>query len=780
MNERTGQDMQITASTRLWLTGRLRLAVVVLLLAIAGFAPQAQAQSYQFGAVRIEGNVRVDQTTILAFAKLVKGQAVSAAALNDTYQRIVGSGLFETVELVPQGGTLVIKVVELPMLDVVDYQGNKVVKDEDLIAVTKSRARLIYSPSQAEADAAAIAERYRVAGRMNAAVTPRIVRMTDNRVGLVFEITEGTVSEIERLTFVGNRDFSDYRLRQVLRTKQAGLLHALIQRDTLNEERLPLDEKLLSDFYLSRGYLDFKVLDSTAEFSRDREATFVTFTIQEGRSFKIAKVTTVSEVEGLDAAEFDKIRRLRSGITYSPTVIENNIAAMENLAISKGLNFIRVDARLTRNDAEGTLDVTFAIVRGDRVFVERIDIEGNTTTLDSVVRRQFATVEGDPLNPAEIRKSAERIRALGFFSDVAVNASDGNSAGQAVVKVEVTEQPTGSITFGASYGVSSGFGLNLGLSEPNFLGRGQGLDLAIQSGTDTVDSRLVFTDPAFLGRDLTFGFRADYARSNTNDAFYDTRNISVSPSIAFPLSGTQRLRLSYKVSQDSISNVAKPDSSVILQNEEGTQLTSSIGYSFSYDNRDQAVSPGNGALFRFGQDFAGLGGDATYINTSVLGLVQTRVLDDEVDLRAIIEGGYLQGLSGSGTTVTQRYFGNGKMRGFEPNGIGPRDLTAVNQDALGGNIYAVMHLETDFPVGLPEEYGITGGAFLDVGSVWSLDNVAGTSGAVDDGLALRSVVGVTMYWTTPIGPLRLNFTHALKKESYDKEQTFDLTIATKF
>ena len=776
--------MQNTANARHWLAVRhdrlttlLRFGFVVLFMAMSG---PVLAQSYSFSAVQIEGNSRVDSSTILSFAKLAKGKPVSAAALNDAYQRIVASGLFERVELLPNGGTLVIRVTELPMIDVVDYQGNKTVKDEDLIAVTKSRARLVYNPAQAEADAAAVAEKYRSTGRVNAAVTPRIIRLPDNRVDLVFEITEGAVSEIERLNFVGNRDFSDYRLRQVLQTKQAGLLHALIQRDSFSQDRLPLDEKLLSDFYLSRGYIDFKLLDTTTEFARDRSATFLTFTIQEGRSFRIGKVSTLSEVQGVDAAEFDKIRRLRSGITYSPTVIDNNVAAMENLAVAKGLNFIRVDPRLTRNDHDGTLDVTFAIVRGERVFVERIDIEGNTTTLDSVVRRQFSTVEGDPLNPSEIRKAAERIRALGFFSDVAVNAASGNAADQAVVKVEVTEQPTGSLSFGATYGIANGFGINLGFAEPNFLGRGQNLDLSVQTGTSSVDSRLVFTDPAFLGRDVAFGFRAEYSRNSQNHANYDTRSATLSPSLSVPLSENQRLRFAYTISQDGILNVPTPESSVILQKEEGTQLTSGVGYSYSFDNRENAVNPGGGALFRFGQDFAGLGGDTSYINTSVLGLVQTKVLQDQVDLRAIFEGGYLQGLNGYGTTVTQRYFGNGKIRGFEPNGIGPRDLGAANSDALGGNVYAVVHFESDFPVGLPEEYGISGGAFVDVGSVWGLNDTAGSAGPVDDGLHLRSVVGLTMYWKTPIGPLRLDFTHALQKETYDKEQNFDLTIATKF
>ena len=646
--------------------------------------------------------------------------------------------------------------------------------------MTKSRGRLVYSPAQAEADAAAIAELYRSRGRMAATVTPRIIRKSENSVSLVFEITEGAVSEIQRLNFVGNRDFSDYRLRQLLRTKQAGILHGLIQRDSFDEGRLALDQELLRNFYLSRGYIDFQILDATAEYARDRDATFLTFTIQEGRSFKIGAVDTVSEVEGLDAATFDKVRRLRPGVTYSPNVVDNNVAAMEALAVKMGLNFIRVDPRITRNDHDGTLDVTFAITRGERVFVERIDIEGNTTTLDQVVRRQFRTIEGDPLNPSEIRQAAERIRALGYFQDVTVEARNGNSADQAVVKVAVTEAPTGSLSFGATYGIANGFGINLGFSETNFLGRGQSLTINVQSGTDSVDSVLNFTDPAFLGRDVAFGFNAAYQQSSHNHAFYDTRVASISPSLAFPLSDYARLKLDYSLSRDEILNVDDPDSSAILLSEEGARLTSSVGYSFSFDNRESGLNPNGGILFRFGQDLAGLGGDATYVKTSFLALAQTKVAHDQVELRAIVEGGVVSPLDGYTSTVTERFFGNGKVRGFDPNGYGPRDLGATNQDALGGNIFAVAHFETDFPLGLPEEYGITGGAFVDVGSVWGLSNVAGTGGPVDDAFHLRSVVGLTIYWKTPIGPLRLNFTKALQKETYDQEQTFDLTIATKF
>jgi len=673
----------------------------------------------------------------------------------------------------------VIRVLEYPTLNVVDFQGNKRLKDEQLGELVTSKSRLVFSPAKAEADAAAIAEQYRISGRTAATVEPRVIRRSDNRVDLVFEIQEGKTVPIERLSFVGNRAFSDRRLRQVLETKEAGFLRQVIKSDTFLAERLEVDKQMLRDFYASRGYVDFEILDASAELARERDATFLTFSVREGQSFTVGSVSTVSEVEGVDPAEFDAVRKLRSGVTYTPGIIDNNIARMETLALRKGLNFIQVQPRITRNDRDQTLDVEFVLTRGQRVFIERIDIEGNTTTLDQVVRRQFRSVEGDPFNPREIRQAAERIRALGYFGNADVNSRPGSAPDQVVVDVNVEEKPTGSLSFGASFGVSSGLGLTVGFAETNFLGRGQIFNININSSTDTSDSNISFVEPSFLGRDLRFRFSAGYQTSEQDSASYDTTVIFISPAIDFPIGRNSRLELRYRLAEDQIENVDNASSTLIkLEAVRDKVLTSSFGYTYIYDTRFTGLNPNTRLLFRFGQDFAGLGGDATYLQTTAFALAETKILKEEVTVRAIFEGGLINGIDGYGTRVTERYFGNGKIRGFEQNGIGPRDLGVGNQDALGGNAFVVARLEADFPLGLPEEYGIKGGVFLDVGSVWSLD--ATNSTVVGEDFGLRSVVGVSLFWDTPIGPLRFNFTKALNKESFDEEQTFDLTISTDF
>lgn len=775
MTQSTDQGRSVRARSR----ARL-LATAVFFGAATASAPfltPAFAQVFSFSNVEIQGNSQVDAATILNYAGIRRGEEVSAAQLNDAYQRILNSNLFETVEMVPQGSTLLIKVVEYPIVNVISIEGNKRLKDEKLSELIKSQARRIYSPSQAEADAAAIAEAYRVSGRLAASVTPKIIRRNGNRVDLVFEVAEGKVVENERISFVGNKAFSDRRLRQVLETKQAGLLRNLIQRDTFVPERLDLDRKVLSDFYLSRGYIDFQVLDASAELSRERDATFVTFTVREGLSYDIGKVTTVSEVEGVDAAEFEAVQKIRAGQTYTPLLIDNNITRMETLALKKGLNFIRVEPRITRNERGQVVDVEFAILRGEKIFVERIDIEGNTTTLDQVIRRQFRSVEGDPFNPREIRQAAERIRALGFFANADVNADQGSAPDQVVVKVGVEEQPTGSLSFGATYSVSSGVGFNIGFSEKNFLGRGQALSLNISTASSNQNSSFSFTEPALLGRDLSFTVGGYYRTSESDFSLYDTRNIGFSTGIGFPLGEQSSLDLRVTASEDKLFNYTGTSAIIAAETAQGALTTLSLGYTYEYDNRITGLNPKGGILLRFGQDYAGIGGDTDYIKTTALALAETRVLNEEVTLRAIFEGGAITSLGDNQTRVTDRFFGNGKIRGFEPNGIGPRDGTDL-AEALGGNIFAVARFEADFPLGLPEEYGITGGAFFDVGSVFSLDNTGG--GAVDDSFNPRATIGLSVFWTTPIGPLRFNFSRAVKKEDYDKEQTFDLTISTKF
>lgn len=770
------------------------------------FAPQiAQAQSYRFNTVQVEGNERIQTSTIVAYTGLERGQTVSAGELNDAYQNILASGVFESVELVPRGNTLIIKVTEFPTINQISFEGNRRVKDDTLETAIESAPRRVFVASQAERDAAAIAEIYSAQGRLASKVTPRIIRRSNNRVDLVFEISEGDTIEVERVSFTGNRVYSDRRLRRVLETKQAGILRSFIGADTLIEDRLEFDKQVLRDFYLSRGYVDFRVNSANAEVTQERDAVFLVVDVTEGQQFRFGNITVTSEIAAADADVFHSYLKIKPGVTYSPTLLENSIDLLEGLGVKAEIDFLRVEPRVTRNDRDLTLDVEFVLKRGPRVFVERIDIEGNTTTLDRVIRQRFHTVEGDPFNPRSIRNSAERIRALGFFANAEVETREGSAPDQMIVDVDVEEQPTGSLNLGGSYSVNDGIGVAIGLSENNFLGRGQRLSFQLETATEADSYVLGFSEPTLLGRDLQFDLDLGLNETDSSYSEYKTKRVFFRPALTFKTGEDTSIQLRYSWNADKmlfsdsdfdLAHDNIPDNTqdflagpiVRREIEQGERTSSSLGLTYRYDSRLTGLDPNAGFLVELGADFAGLGGDSEYFKTTSKLVAQKRVLNEEVTLRATFEAGsFMWQGDGFSRSIDRFILSPSIMRGFEPGGIGPRDQASrpgggTYNDFLGGNHYAVARFDAEFPLGLPEEIGLRGGVFYDIGSLWGLQDVdtSASNRVVGNQRSFRQVIGVSLLWTTGIGPLRFNFSKALKKEDFDEEQNFDLTLQARF
>ncbi|WP_116132034.1 outer membrane protein assembly factor BamA [Tropicimonas sp. IMCC34043] len=760
------------------------LLAICLIAVPAGFFPdRAFAQTYTFSNVDINGNIRVDGATILTYAGIGKGQPVTASELNDAYQRVAGTGLFETVELVPSGNTLKINVQEFPTINVISFEGNKRLKDEMLQGLIQSQSRRVYSPSMAEADSQIIADAYRQSGRIAAVVQPKIIRRSENRVDLVFEISEGQVSEIERLSFVGNRSYSDGRLRRVLATKQAGLLHRVFSNDTLIEDRIAYDRQLLTDFYNSRGFIDFQVLSVSSELDRNRRGFILTFNLREGQRFRIGEVSVASDLPEVDAQKFLRAAKLRKGAIYSPVPIDTDVARMERLAVQEGLQFIQIEPRITRNDRGLTVNVTYVISKGPRVFVERIDIEGNVTTLDQVIRRQFDLVEGDPFNPRMVREGADRIRALGFFKDADVQTREGTSSDEVIIDVNVEEQPTGSLGFGGTYSTNDGLGVSITFSERNFLGRGQGLSATIAATSSSQNLAFSFNEPAFLGRDVNFGLNAFYRTTEDDNSDYSTDRGLFQPSFSFPITEQSRFGLRVGVQYGKVHGVDDRSSDILRVEQEMGGLTSVLaGYTLSYNTLRSSLDPTSGFQASFSQDFGYRSDSATWVETEASLRAKKAIWNEQVNLRAELEGGALNYFGGD-SLIVDRFSLSNKIRGFKSNGVGPRDLNVENEDVLNGNYYAVARFETDFPLGLPEEYGILGGLFWDIGSVWDLNNINGGPDGqdpVDDAFHLRSAAGISIFWDTAVGPLRFNFSRPILKEDYDQEQNFEFTVSTRF
>jgi outer membrane protein insertion porin family len=777
------------------LKGAVHRAALLFVISVAfvGIAFSAGAQgTATFSRIDVAGNQRIEAETIRVFAGIETGRPVTPEELNLAVRRLFATGLFESVEVLPEAGRLVITVVENPTINQIAFEGNDSLDDEDLEALVELRPRLAYSVAAAEADAQRIIDAYRQAGRFGATVTPVIIRQADNRVDLVFEIFEGRVTQIQRINFIGNQVFSDRRLRRAIQTGQANYLSWIFGNVNYDPDRLELDRELLRQFYLERGFVDFRVVSTTAEISRELNGFFVTFTVSEGERYDFGQMSVVSFAPALDAAQFEPLlSEIRTGNVYNVRQVERVVERMAFQAGQQGFAFLEIVPRVTKNEADRTIDIAFELVEGQRVFIERIDIVGNTRTLDRVIRRQFRVVEGDAFNTREIRNAENRIRGLQYFSPSTVRVREGSAPNQALVTVEVEEAPTGSLNIGGAYSTAEGFAAQIGITERNFLGRGQTVSAAFTGSSQFTNLDLGFVEPALFDRDLLAGFRLFYLTRNFDEQTFKSKNYGFEPRLGFPLSENGRLTVRYRISSDDIYDV-RNDTSLIIKEEEGRLTTSAVGFTYRFDRRNSPVDPSAGFILTLNQEFAGLGGDVTHSKSTGSARVYTSFFDEDVVLSAELSGGAI--FSDDGTRIIDRFNSGGdSFRGFARSGIGPRDKCRDGEcigegidyngridNALGGNFFSILRLDASFPIGFPEEYGIFGGVFSDVGSLWGLDDTDGSSGPIDDSFNLRASVGVSLFVETPFAPLRFNFAKPLREVDGDVTETFRFTVGTRF
>ncbi|HSF96466.1 MAG TPA: outer membrane protein assembly factor BamA, partial [Thermohalobaculum sp.] len=694
-------------------------------------AGQAAAQVADTGTqITVSGNRRIEVATILAYMQLPTDRPVTAEDLNGAVRRLFDTGLFRDVQVIPGPSEVVVQVVENPSINVIAFEGNSKLKDEDLEKIIKLRPRLPFTRSDAEADAQSIIEVYRRLGRYGAQVEPVIIERDENRVDLVFEISEGEVTGISSIDFVGNERFSDRKLRRVIETSESGFLSMLFSGDVYDPDRLELDKQLLRQFYLSRGYADFTVLSATAELTPDREDFFITFTVSEGEEYTFGTMDVQVNARGLDPEEFRAaLPDDLEGDTYNANKVEEIANDLTDLAGQRGYAFVQTNPRADKNTEDRVINLTFELDEGSKIFVERIEIEGNLRTLDRVIRRDIELVEGDAFDTRKIRESRSNIRGLGYFRTAEIETSQGSASDRAVLTVKVQEQSTGSLSLGVGFSSSSGVIGNIALTERNFLGRGQIVNAKVTAAGDTQIYNLSFTEPRFLDRDLSVTAAGFFIHDNrTDDSSFTTNSYGIGPRVGFPLAEDLSLSLKYNFVTDNVSTSGF--ASPLITRDQGKRVTSSVGYELFYDRRDDKLEPTGGYVASFEQDVAGLGGASRYLRSRARAKIWQGFLDDRVVASAEVEGGALVGF-GKDTRVTERFFlGGDSLRGFRTAGAVPRDSNTIAtalfgnipvDDALGGNYFAAARFETSFPLGLPEELGVFGGAFVDVGTVWDLD-----------------------------------------------------------
>lgn len=768
----------------------VRLAAIAVALACAASPATAQFTTPRTAApasnvvqeIRVEGTQRIAVETVRAYVAVQPGDVLDAEVLDRSLKALFGTGLFADVALRQEGGALVVRVVENPIVNRIAFEGNRRLKDENLTTEVTLKPRTVFTRAKIQADVKRLQDIYRRTGRFAATVEPKIIQLPQNRVDVVFEIDEGAITGIQRINFVGNRHFADGTLREQIQTRESRWWRFLSADDVYDPDRLSFDRELLRKYYLSYGYADFRVVSAIAELTPDREGFHVTFTLDEGERYRFGKVEVVSQVRDLKREDLESVVTASDGAWYDADRVEASTNALADFAARRGFPFVEVRPRVTRDREARTISVIFEVQEGPRVYIERINIVGNTRTMDKVIRREMQVVEGDALNTAKLRRSRERIRGLQFFDRVEVTNVPGDAPDRTVVNVEVQERSTGEVSFGVGFSTADGPLADVSIRERNLLGRGQDLRLGGTLSARRQQVDFSFTQPYFLDRSMSAGFdifrmQRDFQR----ESGYDYRTTGIVPRLSYPIAEYLSQEIRYTLRSDEVTNVAA-GAATIIRDAAGEVVLSGFGHTTIYDRRDDRQDPTDGYFVRLTNDVAGLGGDVKFLRTGLASGFFYPLSQDYV-IALLAEGGYITAFSNDRVRLQHRYFlGGDNLRGFRTQGVGPRDRDSGG--SIGGNAFYVTTAELQFPTGLPREFGVRGALFAEAGSLWSFDRPPpgrpGANAIVFDDSSIRSSAGLGLLWRSPFGPIRVSVAKAIQKQNYDRTELFRFQFGSRF
>jgi outer membrane protein insertion porin family len=754
---------------------RFVLWTAVLLGLLVGAMPASAQEGGRIRSINVLGTQRIEIETVKSYMAIAEGDLYDSDRVNRSLKALFNTGLFQDVAIRREGDQLLVRVVENPIINRIAFEGNKRIKEEQLNTEIQLRPRTVYTRSKVQADVKRILELYRRSGRFAATVEPKIIQLEQNRVDLVYEISEGQPTYVRRISFVGNKRYDQDRLREVLQTKEERWYRFLSSDDTYDPDRVTYDRELLRRFYLKHGFADFRVSSAVAELTPSREGFFITYTIDEGERYKFGASTINASLRDLKPEDLQPLLVSEEGGWYNADQVEDIVQKLVDAVGTKGYAFVDVRPQVNRNPETKTIDITYNIQEGPRVFVERIDISGNVRTLDRVIRREFRLVEGDAFNSAKLRRSRQRLKDLNFFEKAEVNNVPSDSApDRTIIKVDVQEKSTGELMFGVGWASSAGPILEASLRERNLLGRGQDLRLGGGLGTKRTSLDLSFTEPYFMDREVAAGFDLfAIDRKLQKESSYDASSIGGDLRMGYRLSENLRQDLQYTLKQDTVKGVNS--TSIYVQEQIGSKVSSMIGQSLTYDRRDSRIDPTEGYFLRLGTEGAGLGGDIRYLR-GVLSGGQYFTLTEKVVLGLSSTVGYIHGLD-QRVRITDRFFvGGDNLRGFANGGVSPRD--SGTGDALGSIWQAVGSAQVKFPIGLPEEFGVSGQAFTDIGTAGPTDTRDTLS--VEQSQSLRVSPGVGLSWKSPMGPVSVDLGFPVLKEKFDKKEFFRFNFGTKF
>ncbi|MGB3875583.1 MAG: outer membrane protein assembly factor BamA [Shinella zoogloeoides] len=768
----------------------LSASLVVTGGSVATLVSATAAQAAVVRNIQVQGADRVSAETVKANLAIKPGKAFSNADIDDSVRRLYATGYFSDVRISVSGGTLVVVVNENQLINEVVINGNRKIKDDKLQGVIRSRSLGPYNETTIEADKQAIRDAYAAIGRSDATVTTQTYPLGNGRVNLAFVVDEGDRTKISQINFVGNQAYSNGRLRSVILTKKSNFLSFLTRKDVYSQEKLRADEEALRQFYFNNGYADFRVVSSEAVLDEASNEYVVTFTVEEGQRYNFGDVNVESTVEGLDSDELKGLIESRPGKVYRAKDVQDTMSEISQRVAAKGYPFARVTPRGNRDLGNGTIAVDYLVDQGERAYVERIEIRGNTRTRDYVIRREFDIGEGDAFNQEVVTRAKRRLEALGYFSSVNVTTAPGSEADRVVLIVDVQDQSTGSFGIGAGYetGNDGGFKLEASIEEKNFLGRGQYIRIAAGGGAHSRDYSLSFTEPYFLGYRLAAGFDI-FKNEDKSEDFYDLDSQGFTLRVTAPITEDLSTTFKYNYTKLDYSSTLTPRDNRLSNHywdlvQDGPWVRSSISHTLTFDTIDDRTLPRDGIFAQVTQEFAGLGGDSEFYKISGKARYFHTLLEDADVIGSLsVSGGHMWGF-GDTKVYDQFTLSAGDVRGFESGGIGPRARQTTgtgDRDSIGGTTYFTVSAEASFPLPLvPRDAGFRGAVFADAGTLYgsdvktSGDDVWGTS------MSLRASVGASIIWASPFGPLRFDYAVPIKKEEFDEVQRFKFGIATQF
>jgi outer membrane protein insertion porin family len=760
--------------------------IVAILMALGFAAPALGQTSDTITGIAVQGNQRIEGATIRSYLTVAEGDAFDPARIDRSIKNLFSTGLFADVSIGRQGDLLLVRVVENPIINRISVEGNKRIEDDKIQPEIQLRPRVVYTRTKVQQDVEKILELYRRKGRFGVRVEPKVIELPQNRVDLVYEVTEGKPTYVRKIDFVGNKAFDDDELRDVVLTVEERWWKFLTSNDTYDPERMNFDRELLRRHYLQNGYADFEVISAVAELAPNRESFFMTFTVKEGQRYKLGKVDTQVNLKGFDKSKLDAEILTQRGDWYNAKEIDDTINNITDAVGNAGYAFIDVNPRLRRDETKRTIDLLYDVEEGPRVFVERVEVKGNVVTLDKVIRREILLAEGDAFNTAKIRRSKERLENLGFFKEDKVkveNTPSQVSPDRTVITAEVEEQSTGELQFGIGFSSASGALFDIGVSQRNLLGRGQDLRFNFSLAQRQTQIQISFTEPYFLDRRILaggdlFAQEQDYQ----DEAGFTSRSIGGTARFGFNYNEYLIQRFNYNLSWTKLTGISA-FSSQYIREQEGTAVTSQITQSIALNKLNNVIEPTRGYYVSLSTDLAGLGGTEKFVRGGLSAGWYNQPFDGWV-VGLLANSGYIVGI-GEDIKVYQRYqLGGTNLRGFDDFGVSPRD--GFTGDALGGDWIVTGTAELKIPLGLPKEIGITPKLFSDWGAIGSpRDLIRRLTPAelanIQRSSRFRGSAGIGVQWQSPVGPIQLDWSpFVFNAAPFDDRQKFRVNFGQRF